>query len=370
MDRNDPPMLLPDNAQSDNNRYSLVLAEQTLPTKSNELTDLARAEIGTDFILDTEMPKANRLQRLFCVLMLLLTLFLVYFHFPRPQPLIELTNEISFKDFTAPTLPKYKELCSNAQDLREKRHYHESVDILAPAVAELQKTGLNKKTIRQNQLLFAIYLDSIRQIKQTPSAALQDEFRKREQNARELVRKIIQYDPDPVQWHLLEIDLHLNHNMLAWNTTVRYNKASEARNKAMVDRIKKVLRMLDSAEIRLKRSKIEEEEKVKNLSQIDRWRVQLLIQQWKYSTKDLSEDDFGDPGVEEREKAYEIAKRYDNVLEFLEMRKYIINMIHANNSGYYYWNKNEYWWKAHLEDERDKIDEKIKNAKSTKGKMK
>lgn len=48
MDQTDPPMLLPDHAPHNNRNYSIVLAENTLPTKGNELTDLAREEIGTD----------------------------------------------------------------------------------------------------------------------------------------------------------------------------------------------------------------------------------------------------------------------------------------------------------------------------------
>lgn len=362
MDRNDPPMLLPDNAQSDNNRYSLVLAEQTLPTKSNELTDLARAEIGTDFILDTEMPKANRLQRLFCVLMLLLTLFLVYFHFPRPQTPVKLKNEISFGNMKFPREKKFQLLLEKAQEVRKVGRYHECVKILTPAVTELQKSGLQQKEVLENQLLFALYLDAVRHIRKMPIPSLQKEIDALQQSGLKLVREIERHDPDTIQWHLLEIDLCLDQQLLNWNT----GRASY--NPEMVKHIDQVLKMLASTAERIKRSKLDD--KKENLAMIDLRRVQLLIQKWKYSTKDLSDDDKGDPGVEEREKAYEIAERYDNVLDFLVLRKYIVDMIYENNSGYYWWRGKEYWRKKYLEDERRVLNKKINNAKATKGKIK
>lgn len=356
MDQTDPPILLPDHTPRNNRNYSIVLAENTLPTKGNELTDLAREEIGTDFIPDTGKPAASRLQRFFLFLMLVLTLGMVYYYFPRPSVPVELKNEISFKDLAGSCEKRFEKTARTAQDDWEKARYYACVEKLQPVIAELQKDGLQKQNVRNNQCIFALYLDSILQIRKA-SMSKEDESLLR--NAQNLVREMVRHDPDVVQWRLLEIDLCYDLQLFNMN-------APAASDKKMVECIDEVLEKLSGVRRMLEKTKNED----RQLEVIDFRRAQLLVRRWKSAAKKLSHDDYGDPGVENREEAYRIAAKYDHVVDFLKLRKYIVDTIYMNNSGYYYWRGEKLWRRKFLDEERKALKAKIEAAEKGKGGVK
>ena len=73
------------------------------------------------------------------------------------------------------------------------------------------------------------------------------------------------------------------------------------------------------------------------------------------------------PGVADREKAYEIAAKYEDVVDFLKVRKYIVDTMYMNNRGYYYWRGEKLWRKKFLIEERNALNAKIEAAEKRKG---
>lgn len=356
----EPPLLLPDDTPRSRSQYAVILSENTLSTKSDALIELAKTEVGPDFILDTAQQKSSRIQKVFFVLILGLTLFLVYRYFPRPVPPVELKNEFSFQDMPSSVAKPFRKAVDAAQDARDKGHYHECIKILQPYVDELLKNKLNQKNIRDNQLIFAYYLDSAWQIRKVSSGTTEKTNSELISNAGKLNRILIQHDPDTIQWHLLKIALTMDSQLLNWNTP------RIKQDPAMVKRIDSVLKTLESVETRLNQSNMDKNVKKENLAMLELWRAQLLVSRWKYAAKKLSRDDYGNPGVADREKACDIAELYDNVLDFLKLRKHIVDLMIANNSGYYYWRGEKLWRKKFLKEEQKRLSIKIKNAEKKK----
>ena len=353
MNVTDPPLLLPDNAAHNNRNYSVVLAENTLPTKGNELIDLAREEVGSDFILDAGKPAASRLQRFFLFLMLALTLFLVYYYFPRPSVPVKLKNEISMKDFDRSCEKRFKKVTAEAQTDWEKAHYHACVEKLQPVIDELQKDGLQEQRVRKNQRIFSLYLDSILQIRKT---SMRKEDEALLQSAQKLVGEMVKHDPDVVQWRLLEIDLCYDPQLFDMNVPAGYDEKK-------VKQIDEVLKKLSGTKSLLEKSGKDETQ----LAVLDFRQVQLLVRRWKCAAKKLSDDDYGKPGVADREKAYEIAAKYEDVVDFLIVRKYIVDTMYMNNRGHYYWRGEKLWRKKFLDAERKELKSKIEAAEKRKG---
>lgn len=353
MNDSDAPLLLPDNAARNNRVYSVILAENTLPTKGNELIELAKEEIGSGFILDTEKPAASRLQRFFLFLMLALTLFLVYYYFPRPSVPVEVKDEISYTNLEKSYEKRFKKPASEAQADWEKAHYHACVEKLQPVIDELQKDGLQEQRVRKNQRIFSLYLDSILQIRKT---SMRKEDEPLLQNAQTLVREMIKHDPDVVPWRLLEIDLCYDSQLFNMNAPAGYDEKK-------VKLIDEVLEKLSGIRHLLEKSEKDEEQ----LAVIDFRQVQLLVCRWKCAARKLNHDDYGNPGVEDREKAYEISSKYGDVVNFLKVRKYIVDTMYMNNFGHYYWRGEKLWRKKFLVEERNALNAKIEAAKKRTG---
>lgn len=178
-------------------------------------------------------------------------------------------------------------------------------------------------------------------------------------NAQTLVREMVRHDPDVVQWRLLEIDLCYDPQLFNMNAPAAYDKK-------MVECIDEVLKKLSGVRRVLEKTKNEDQQ----LAVIDFRQAQLLVRRWKSAAKKLSHDDYGNPGVENREEAYRIAEKYDNMVDFLKVRKYIVDTIYMNNSGYYYWRGKKRWRRKFLDEERDKLKAKIEAAEKGKGGVK
>jgi hypothetical protein len=234
--------------------------------------------------------------------------------------------------------------------------YYACVKKLQPVIAELQENGLLEQRIRNNQYIFALYLDSVLQIRKT-SMRKEDEALLR--NAQTLVREMVRHDPDVVQWRLLEIDLCYDLQLFNMNAPAAYDKK-------MVECIDEVLEKLSGVRRVLEKTKNGNQQ----LAVIDFRQAQLLVRRWKSAAKKLSHDDYGNPGVDNREEAYRIAAKYDNVVDFLKVRKYIVDTMYMNNSGYYYWRGEKLWRRKFLDEERKALKAKIEAVEKGKGGVK
>ena len=148
-------------------------------------------------------------------------------------------------------------------------------------------------------------------------------------------------NPDDVRWPLQE--LKLKSRVLLKRGDFRLGAAEPGRLTQINIQLAKIdsIRRLDRRTGR------------QNRVIIDLLEAKFLTASWLLSGFALGyPDDLGDIGVEEREKAYQIAKRYDNQ-DFLELRREIVRKILVGDSmmNSYFFNGKSRYSKRYLEEE-------------------
>lgn len=235
---------------------------------------------------------------------------------------------------------KYEAITSKANEEIKQKQWKAAIATLEDYP---KKISGNEKETLDNLLMFRLYFDAINNYVDAPSDLKSE--------ARSIIDQVRNHSPDRLGWYL---------DWLRLNYSEECNCLSHGRVEPNADRAKNIKSLF--LDVNPARWKNAPDYKNNNIRLLDLYYARLNFMYWCYCDPQNNKDET-DPGVLEREDAYEICKKYtreDQSIDrdFLQLRIDIIKTIkHAGiglGEGYYYFDGGKKWLASTIQKELDK----------------
>ena len=316
---------------------SEVYLPKTKPVdfKTKEYDKLFLMSLPDDIASDVSSVLKTKRSRFTIVKLAIVFLFLstvawaIYCFFPKTH--ISATSEVVSQDGLTLS-SKYKEVTNKAIEESKKKQWKSVIDILCN---HAKKISDSKEQTLGNELLLRIYFDAVHNCVDAP-IALKDE-------AKSINEQVRRYSPDRLGWFL---------DWLRLNYPEECNYLSNGRYEPNVEHAKNIKELLQNVNPDRWRNAPDYEPNNKIL---DLYWARLNYAYWCYLNprKNLN---MNSAGVNEREEAYHICKKYTDFGEcdqtFLRLKIDIIKRtIDAGigiSEGWYYFDGDEHWKTSYL----------------------
>ncbi len=337
--------------------YSLPVIKE-IKVDDEDFKEVVRGSISSEVsddvieLIKSEQIKPKRWQKLIFVLSLIIASLTAYYSFPQMEKLTDAKMKIWDKEFPGITrLSPHYRLYSEASEKYNNKKFFEAQKKLKPVVKDIVNASGN-----ENYEVALLYFTALRECME------KDIIPKDQKDAREMIKTLVENNPDSVCWKQFDYLFAPDRERLTDIYNVGYVKKD--RRKSDRDQIDKLMEKLNKLKGEVK--SYEDQDDGKDLLEfIDLEKAKLLTCKWiLYGTTD---DDYGDPGVADREKALEIAKEHKNSTHkgFWEVRKKIAAKIlieHTWGTGYY-WDGDSRWSHKYLKDEIEECDNRLEAGK-------
>lgn len=277
-----------------------------------------------------------------------LTLYFMYSFFPRMLPAAPGQLPIPAPAYAVPQPKHLYDIFKKAEKAFRRREYHECHQLLLPLLDQIgQKIPLTEATT-----LLYYYFESLHKGHFTTAVTAR---------ARGLLSQLCGQEPDQILWKIYYVAF--NTRDLDYQTTFRNLSTGKLRDTWQFQhlRLQKARKLLDEAAAINRTLPESDVERRKNHEPLlDLLQCKVLVNLWLIEGgkgKSSLPDDLGDPGVEHRELAWNLASRpeYRNLLEFLQIRHFIVltlkNQHHFANS--FFFKGREYYMSDVLQQELD-----------------
>ena len=247
---------------------------------------------------------------------------------------------MNVKDDTPAVHKEYAELAKEAQRLLDAKKYNECAHLLLGPLERLYNFLDDKEgEWRGNLKLYVLYCSAV------IDGKLNQEYTSLEysRTCKKFLLRLQKLEPDDIKWHSYWLSLESEELL----------KDFERIDVGDSWRLIRIESCLKKADYVIRRdAEIHGGENKDNLNLI---KAQLLTAAWLLKGADKKwPDDYGDPGVYEREQAYSIASRYPNGKEFIALRIIIIDkmLTHSGLFNKYYFRGNVHYRNDELNNER------------------
>jgi len=316
---------------------------RTVEVESGEFDQLLRKNLPQEIVPDVlaqwkgSAGRITRLQWLGTLLALLAACAFLYYFFPKITPkMLEPKSSMEVVDFS-------RDLRSNSpyrgeyeRALQASRHgnYHETVQLLKDSVADIIRTG-----DRESDSVLYLYFDSMLKLKDIDSNGA---------GAVDQLRVLQEFDRDNPSWaqFAFELDprIRRSRNYEEIHKMVQESQFSNPLRKYIFD-VDYALKQLKVMRTLVNPVKYSAEQRKQYREHFDLFEVQLRISRWilfgASTGKFPLPDNLGDPGVDDREKALAIARKYESSSceDFWLARKFIAETLCRNDSlfNHIYW---------------------------------
>ena len=322
--------------------------EKTLSEEAPELLAALKAEKNDPSILSRMGLCAG----------LLACIIAVFLFWPKGRPLLDTSMVFDLPTLTPETVSRqHTELLAKCKIMMGNSQYRACIDLLEPVVKIiLEDSG----SFAENSRLLSTYLNCWRLYlpvdSDTDTMELVD-----------LCEKALQYQTSP-EWQLFKLyfswvsykpfylDFAGMEKVLGKSLGPK-PKRGKVRDQ-LIEQFKDFSKTADNIREYLANNPCDEDNKFKSL--LDLLHCQILVAQWIVEGyKKYPDDHLEDPGVPQRERAYEIAEKYEDDIAFLTIRKEIVKRILDAAGGYYYFKGKRLWQTSHLKDDLKAIDDRI-----------
>ena len=326
-----------------------ALLRRTVPSVAPELIEALKAK----------QERPSRLSRLGFSIGLAVVFLLVFLFWPRNTPLLDTTLTYRVATLTDHKVDNgYRALLKECDALMEKGEYKACAALLKePAEAILKDAAL----FRANARLLSMYLDCMQKNSYVEAGD-------RVIEGALLCQKAQVYSDSP-EWRVYEL-------LFSWARVksicdrLRGGDLSLLKTKAEQAKLGSILAKLDKKAYGTNGTLAQHPAAEVFQKTLDKLRCEILIARWLVEGYPGYPDDFGDPGVSFREDAYAIAKKHDDDIAFLNMRREIANRILNGDRtifNYYYFDGHKYYDATHLTDVIRDINDHIKSCQDTQG---
>ena len=297
-------------------------------------------EIAPDIVAQWrgETGKTTRLQWLISVSLLLAAAGFLYYFFPKTRLDAPRSMENMKIVNLSPRLRSnspYRGDYERARESFKKGNYHDSARTLKSDVDNIIRAA-----DRTADPVLILYFDSLMKIR---------DFDIGDSEAAAQLRVLQEYDPDNPAW--AQFAFELNPRILSMRNyhQVSQNLRQPAYRKSLRSRLLDVdfaLKQLRILRNLVNPAKLPEHELKQQREHFDLFEIQLRISRWLLVGSATGEsslpDNFGDPGVDDRETALRIAKKYEHSAceDFWRARRFIAEELCRQDSlfNHIYWN--------------------------------
>lgn len=231
-----------------------------------------------------------------------------YYFWPR-LPELESTDEsIKVASPEGKVDSKYRKIYEESEALLKDKKYVACAQLLSPELDKIFAPGAGSDDWKGARKLFGIYLEAVNEGQYDTSNI---------RTASHYITKLQNLEPDAIEWPTYEVLISSKELLKDFEYVVKEDNVRLAS-------IMKCLRNVDKVLVMDK-----DRAKGRNQQRLLLIKARLLTMQWILGgmAKGYPYESLNDVGVIEREKAYKIAKQYDNVSEFLELRLYILDKL-------------------------------------------
>ena len=294
-------------------------------------------------ILKSKRGHFSFLKLVFIFFFLVLAAWAIFHYFPRQ--IIVSVNDISREGQEIST--GYRKIAAKAQEEMDRKQWRAAIELLEEPAGEISQ---DKTLTQENGVLLGMYFDAVKNSSGYPS-----------ETPKAIIRKVREHSPDYMGWYLDELWLNYPECLPA-----DFSKKTIIPGELKAARIKRCLESFKS------NWENAPDYNLKNRELLDLFWARLNFYYWLYCDpkKNLDEDD---PGVFERERAYQISKKYTEseelVLDFLQLRIDIINAIINAGMGWGDWEGSAYfdgelyWMESTLRKQLDSLESRMEKEK-------
>lgn len=303
----------------------IILPEKNvIQAENREFLDVVRETLPQEVVpeiveaMKEKRPSYSRFTRFLFFIAITGSLVACYYFWPPSGTLVNSDNGAVIETQTPKRVTaEYSDIAKNMSKEMEAGHYAAAADHLEPRLDELLAS---KETFTANSRLLALYL----------SCGLKGGLFN-DKDAIKLINKALGFMPDYLEWYMYKVHY-------LWR---KYNEIYKDYNALAASDLyfssRKLLEICSLVNF-IKHKSVNKPENDRltpeELRGLDLVKCRALIALWMVEGGPKNfPDDYGDPGVDRREEALAIARKYDNDEAFLKERLFIADKIKSGHWG-------------------------------------